>query len=170
MGKGFPLVTSEAEFVRILEHFVAYYASLGSAEKIRLIAHHFLDAMAFWSLEDLVLSTTTILEIIAATAKDVAAAQGNRIDKFHQRIAYAASRFNLPPLPPNFRDMRNDLVHEGTLSGSKFSGKNADDCGKAAAEALDWIDAYLFAALNLGLRPIARFANERFSGANSFSL
>ena len=116
------------------------------------------------------LSTTTILEIIAATAKSLAAAQGNQLGTFNLRIAYAASRFGLPPLPSNFRKMRNDLVHEGTLSGSLFSGKNADDCGVAAAEALDWIDAYLLAALNLGAPPIARFAKDRFRGANSFSL
>lgn len=116
------------------------------------------------------LSTSTILEIIAATAKTVAVANGDQLDNFNLRIAYAASRFGLPPLPSDFRKMRNDLVHEGALSGSLFSGKNADDCGRSAAEALDWIDAYLFAAINLGAPPIARFAEERFQGANSFSL
>lgn len=170
MGAGFPLTATETDFARILELFVASYPILGATEKARLVAHHFLDALAFWSLEDLVLSTTTILEIIAATAESISAAQGNKLGSFNLRIAYAASRFSLPPLPSDFRNMRNDLVHEGTLSGTRFSGKNADDCGGAAAEALDWINVYLFAALNFGAPPIARFAKERFRGANSFSL
>ncbi len=170
MGAGFPLTATETDFARILELFVVSYPTLGATEKARLVAHHFLDALAFWSLEDLVLSTTTILEIIAATAESLAAAQGTNLRTFNPRIAYASSRFGLPLLPSDFRDMRNDLVHEGTLSGTRFSGKNADDCGRAAAEALDWIDAYLFAALNLGTPPIARFAKERFRAANSFSL
>jgi hypothetical protein len=170
MGSGFPITTTEADFARILAIFVASYPSSGATEKIRLVAHHFLDALAFWSLEDLVLSTTTILEIIAATAESLAAAQGNQLGTFNPRIAYAASRFRLPPLPSDFRNMRNDLVHEGTLSGHRFAGKNVDDCRRAAAEVLNWIDAYIFEALNLGAPAILRFDKERFIGANSFSL
>ena len=116
------------------------------------------------------LSTTTILEIVAATAKDIAAAQGTNLATFNPRMAYAASRFSLPSLPADFRKMRNDLVHEGLLSGTRFPGKTANDCGRAVAEALDWIDEYLFAALGLGSVPTARFSKENFRGANSFSL
>jgi hypothetical protein len=170
MGSGFPIVTTEAEFVLALELFVRAYPATGRIEKIRLISHHFLDALAFWSLEDLVLSTTTILEIIAATAKGVAAAQGTAVPTFSARLNYAAARFGLPALPSDFRSMRNDLVHEGTLSGTLFPGKDAEDCGRAAAEALDWIDSYLWAALGLGPVPDPRFAKEGFRGANSFSL
>ena len=170
MGSGFPIAHNEADFARILEAFVRGYTSVGNVEKIRLISHHFLDALAFWSLEDLVLSTTTILEIIAATAKGLAAVQGTPAINFNTRMAFAASRFGVPPLPSDFRNMRNDLVHEGTLSGSLFPNKTADDCCLAAAEALEWIDAYLFAALGLGPVPAGRFVQERFRGANSFSL
>ncbi|MEW4468967.1 hypothetical protein AB1K62_14165 [Parasphingorhabdus sp. JC815] len=139
-------------------------------ENIRLVAHHFLDALAFWSLEDLVLSTTTILEIIAITAKRVADAQGRTINDFTPRLAFAASRFNLPNLPPDFRKMRNDLVHEGTLSGQRFPNKDASACGVVVAEALDWIDAYVFTAMGLDKPTLPRFIPEGFQGANSFSL
>jgi len=58
-------------FKRNLEAYVVGYVQASKIKKnqIRLISHHFLDALAFWSLEDLVLSTATILEIIASTAK-----------------------------------------------------------------------------------------------------
>lgn len=170
MGTGFPAFSDEASFARAVGDFVTTYPTDGSDENIRLIAHHFLDALAFWSLEDLVLSTTTILEIIAITAKRVAGAQGQTINNFTPRLAFAATRFNLPSLPPDFRNMRNDLVHEGTLSGQKFPGKDAFACGVAVAEALDWIDEYVFAAMGLGKPAQPRFIGKAFRGANSFSL
>lgn len=169
MGSGFPITDDTIEFAGFLEAFVRAYSGPGAVEKVRLVAHHFLDALAFWSLEDLVLSTTTILEIIAATAKSLAG-PGTVTSKFEQRMAFAATRFNLPPLPSDFRNMRNDLVHEGTLSGTRFTGKDATACGVAAAEALDWIDQYFFSALQLGSAPSPRFARESFRGVNSFSL
>lgn len=170
MGLGFPACPDDASFARAVADFVAAYPTKGIDENIRLIAHHILDALAFWSLEDLVLSTTTILEIIAITAKRVAVGQGQTIKDFTPRLAYAAARFNLPQLPPDFRNMRNDLVHEGTLSGQKFPSKDAFACGVAVAEALDWIDEYVFAAMGIGRLAQPRFIGEAFRGANSFSL
>lgn len=170
MGTGFPACPDQTSFARSVGDFVAAYPLVGLDENIRLIAHHFLDALAFWSLEDLVLSTTTILEIIAITAKRMAAAQGQTIKDFTPRLAFAAARFNLANLPPDFRHMRNDLVHEGTLSGPKFPNKDAAACGVAIAEALDWIDEYVFSAMGLGRPTQPRFIGEAFRGANSFSL
>ncbi len=63
--------------------------------------------------------------------------------------------------------MRNDLVHQGLLSGSKFPNKDRMECGLATAEALDWIDKYIFAALAMGSVPSPRFVPEGFRGANS---
>ena len=169
MGSGFPVTNDAAEFAGLMEAFVRAYAGAGVVEKMRLISHHFLDALAFWSLEDLVLSTTTILEIIAATAKSQTS-PNTPIRNFNEQMKFAASRFNLPILPPDFRNMRNDLIHEGTLSGTRFPDKDATACGIAAAEALDWIDSYVFAALQLGPIPSTRFAREGFRGVNCFSL
>jgi hypothetical protein len=170
MGTGFQACPDETSFAHAIADFVATYPTKGMDENIRLIAHHFLDALAFWSLEDLVLSATTILEIIAITAKRVAASQGQTIQDFTPRLAFAAARFNLPDLPPDFRKMRNDLVHEGTLSGQKFPNKDSFACGVAVAEALDWIDEYVFAAVALGKPAQKRFIGDGFRGANSFSL
>lgn len=169
MGSGFPIPTSTTDFKGLLERFVGSYGGAGTVEKARLLCHHWLDAIAFWSLEDLVLSTGTVLEVIAATA-ETAAPAGADVGTFNKNLVYAAQRFNLPALPPDFRRMRNDLVHEGVLSGSNFPAKNLVACGAAAAEALDWIDRYIFAALRLGQAPIARFSPGGFRGANSFSL
>lgn len=170
MGLGFQSAVDTAMFKRNLEAFVAAYPAADPIEKIRLVSHHFLDALAFWSIEDLVLSTTTILEIIAITAKTIGGPLRVPVGNYAQRLTYAATRFALPPVPTDFRDMRNDLVHEGTLSGTGFPGKAASDCGLATAQALDWIDLYVFATLRMGKPGRARFTAEPFRGANSFSL
>jgi hypothetical protein len=169
MGGGFPIPTSDSDFVTMLERFMTSFSSVGMTEKARLLCHHWLDALAFWSLEDLILSTGTVLEVIAATAKNTAP-PGSNVGTFNDKVAYAAQRFGIGALPQDFRKMRNDLVHEGVLSASNFPNKDRAACGAAAAEALDWIDEYIFAALGLGQVPSARFALKGFRGANSFSL
>ena len=164
------VVTNVAEFCSRVEVFVKGYQTLGINEKSRLLVHHWLDAVACWSMEDLCLSTATLLEIIAATAKGVAGAAGQSLRTFNPRIQYAATRFSLPNLGADFRNMRNDLVHEGVLSGSNFPNKAEVDCSRAVAEALTWIDQYMHAALNLGQVAVNRFPPNIYLGLNSFSL
>lgn len=67
VDRGSPVVTSTAEFKALVESFVAAYPSTGQTEKALLLVHHWLDALACWSLEDLYLSATTLLQIIVAT-------------------------------------------------------------------------------------------------------
>jgi hypothetical protein len=98
-------------------------------------------------MEDLCLSVATLLEIIAATARDTAAASGVNKKHFADRIDYAAQRFSLPNLGSDFRNMRNDLVHGGTLSGTKLANKTVEQCAFAVTEALAWIDDYIHAVL-----------------------
>jgi hypothetical protein len=169
MGQGFPATTTEQAFIALTEKFLAGWLAVGATEKPRLLIHHWLDALAYWSLEDLVLSTGTILEIIADTAGSLGSSSSAPLTTFKQRIAYAATRFNLAPLPSDFRKMRNDLVHEGTLSGTKFPGKNVQDCTVVAGHTLNWIDEYIFAAMSLGPVQQSRF-DHGFPGINSFSL
>ena len=45
--------------------------------------------------------------------------------------------------------MRNDIVHEGKLSGSNFSGKTKEDCSLVISDALNWIDNYVWAILSV---------------------
>jgi hypothetical protein len=121
-------------------------------------------------MEDLCLGTATLLEIIAATARDAAMAAGISKKHFNERIDYASQRFSLPRLGSDFRDMRNDLVHEGTLSGTKFQNKTVAECALAVTEALAWIDNYIHAALGLGPVEIRRFPSSSYRGLNAFSL
>lgn len=161
-----PVVNDPAEFRAALEAFLVAYPTKGRAEKVLLVAHHWLDALACWSLEDLYLSATTILQVIAATEEG---RQGANLS-FLQGVTGAAARFGVPALGADFKDMRNDLVHDGTLSGTRFPGRSADDCRAVAAGVLGWIDRYLHAALDLGPVRRPRFDPGSLAGLKVFSL
>lgn len=168
MGSGRHTALNLADFKADMESFVPAYMRVENVEKARLLIHHWLDALAFWSLEGLVLSTTTLLEVIAATAED---STQRSLDTFATRIEFAARRFGLRPLNPNFRKMRNDLIHEGTLSGRRLPNATVEDCVALAADTLNWIDLYLHAIFGLGSPRAARFDRSVFQeGVNAFSL
>ena len=170
MFSALPAVSSMQALSDRMEAFIKNYATQGQTEKARLLVHHWLDAMACWSMEDLCLSTSTLLEIIAATARSAAATQGLSKKTFVERIDFAATRYSLPKLPSDFRNMRNDLVHEGTLSATKFVNKSVDDCAAAVTAALGWFDEYLHAALVLGPVDTRRFPDRGYRSLNAFSL
>ena len=167
MGSGRHTAVNLADFKANLESFVPAYVRVEKKEKARLLVHHWLDALAFWSLEDLVLSTSTLLEVIAATAKDLSQ---KPLKNFTARVTFAAYRFGLPQLNPSFRTMRNDLVHEGTLSGSKMQNTTVEACAALATGALNWVDLYLHAIFDLGSPQAARFDKSTIQGVNAFSL
>jgi hypothetical protein len=93
MSQGSPVFTSVAEFQALVERFVRAWTPAGQTEKTRLLVHHWLDALACWSMEDLYLSATTLLQIIVATEAD---RQGQRLT-FYNGVTAAAQRmaFNL---------------------------------------------------------------------------
>lgn len=160
------VVNDPTEFRAALEAFLTAYPAQGQAEKVLLIVHHWLDALACWSLEDLYLSATTILQVLVATEEG---RQGTGLS-FLQGVTDAAARFGVPALAADFKNMRNDLVHDGTLSGTRHPGKSADDCRAVAAGVLDWLDGYLHAALNLGPVRCPRFDPNVLAGLKVFSL
>ena len=167
VGFAEPVVSTAAEFEAALRTFVASYATAGKTEKIRLIVHHWLDGLACWALEDLYLSATTVLQIIAATEKKKAPI---RKPSFYKYVVAAGARYGVPTLSHDFKDMRNDLIHDGTLSGSRFSGKTLIECSIVAAEVLNWIDHYIHAAMGLGPVLRARLGAPTVARLNAYSL
>lgn len=163
-----PVVTDEHEFKELLEAFLVGYRTVGQAEKVRLLVHHWLDSLSCWSLEDLYLSATTVLQTIAATEKRKAPIANK--PSFYKYVRAAAVRYGLPILSHDFKDMRNDLIHDGTLSGTTFANKTADDGRAVAIDVLNWIDGYVHAALGLGPVRRTRFAPHSLDGLNAYSL
>jgi len=162
------VVTDDSEFKAAVEAFLAAYRGVGRAEKVRLVVHHWLDCLACWALEDLYLSGTTILQIIAATEESRSPIRSK--PSFYKYLSAAAHRHGLPPLSHDVVKMRNDLIHDGTLSGTSFNNRNAADCNIVVAAALNWIDSYLHAALALGPVRNVRFDPHSFDNLNAYSL
>tara|TARA_B100000427_G_scaffold319660_1_gene318169 strand:- start:195 stop:1034 length:840 start_codon:yes stop_codon:yes gene_type:complete len=166
MGAGTPIVTTDAELISCIEKTVTAWKTAGASEKALLLIHHWLDALGCWSFEDMYLSATTILQIIAATEEH---RQGQNLS-FFNGVTDAANRFSISPLSRDFKDMRNDLIHDGRLSGSRFSSKTLNDCAQVAADVFNWVDLYIHAALSLGTPSISRFKKSDFINLNSYSL
>jgi hypothetical protein len=163
-----PVVNDEHEFKALLDAFLVGYRAVGQTEKVRLLVHHWLDSLSCWSLEDLYLSATTVLQTIAATERRKAPIANK--PSFYKYVRAAAVRYGLPVLPHDFKDMRNDLIHDGTLSGATFANKTADDGRAVAIDVLNWIDRYVHAALGLGPVRRNRFGPHSLDSLNAYSL
>lgn len=162
------LVANRAEFEDLCGKFVANHSRTAhpSWAQVRVMVHHFLDALACWSLEDLFLSGTTVLQVISAAEKN----RTGQDLSFLQGVTSAATHFGLRALSPDFKNMRNDLVHDGLLSGSRFRGKSKQDCAVIAADMFDWLDDYFHAVLGLGAVRNRRFDPKAFRSLNAFSI
>jgi hypothetical protein len=166
MGTGIPAVATDQELKTFIGNFVNSWATLGQSEKALLLVHHWLDALACWSFEDIYLSATTIQQIIVATEE-------NRIATnltFLNGVTSASNTFGIAPLSDDFKNMRNDLIHDGQLSGSRFPNKTKNECAEVAADVFNWIDAYMHAALNLDPQAQNHFSKNDFMALNSYSL
>jgi hypothetical protein len=63
-------VNTIAEFTKFVEQFVRDYQRLNPSEKLLLLTHFYIDAFSCWSLENMYLSGSTLLQIIASTEQD----------------------------------------------------------------------------------------------------
>lgn len=61
----------------------------------------------------------------------------------------ASTRYKLTELSSDYKKMRNDIVHEGKLSGSNFNNKTKHDCAQVTSDSLNWIDRYILSILSI---------------------
>jgi hypothetical protein len=166
MESASPIINSSAEFVSLVEPFVRAWAGAGQMEKALLLVHHWLDALACWSMEDLYLSATTLLQVIVATE---ATRQGRDL-RYYPGVTAAARRMGIRVLSAGFKNMRNELIHDGRLIGTRFAGPDKEACAVVVAELLNWFDEYMHGALSLGARRKTRFSKADFMGLNAYSI
>lgn len=166
IGKSNCCVTNETEYIEVLKKFIAAWLSNGQFEKALLLIHHWLDALGCWSFEDFYLSATTLLQIIAATQEKTAHKELN----YFPAIQLASERAGIKPLSRDFKDMRNNLIHEGKLLGGAFSGTDINACSAVAADLMNWFDEYIHAVLSLGPVKRQRYKHTDFAVLNAYSL
>ena len=91
---------------------------------------------------------------------------------FFEGMQSASARFNIDELPRDFKKMRNDLVHEGKLSGSNYKDKTKTECAETIAQVLNWLDFYFVKILEIENHFTLgnRFSHHDIIGLPSFSL
>ncbi|MNK75640.1 hypothetical protein D3C87_951830 [compost metagenome] len=177
------VVSAPYEFQALVNAFVKSWPRVGLEEKVLLLVHHWLDALACWSMEDLYLSATTLLQVIAATEEKKMFAERMRAGKgkrhvgwgrpeetkvyFYAALKKASNRMIIRKPSFEAKEMRDSLVHEGSLRGEWMKkverkrlagiGENADDggdrltdqdiCAGIVADVMNWFDEYVHAAL-----------------------
>ena len=166
MGYENAILDTPCQFKSGLEAFVKAWPVSGHDEKVLLLTHHWLDSMSCWSLEDLYLSATTLLQIIAATQVSIEKVKMSYFDG----VRNAARRVGIRVLSRDFVDMRNNLVHEGTLIGSRSHRKSPAQCATVAADVLNWFDEYMHSILGLGPVIRQRFDHHKLLSLNAYSI
>lgn len=167
MGSGNYCVSNESEFIEVIEKFIISWPLKKQQEKTLILMHHWLDALGCWSFEDFFLSATTLLQIVAATEEQIT---GNRQLSYLQAIESASIRAGITPLSRDFKDMRNNLIHEGKLLGGTFSGSSINECSVVAADLMNWFDNYIHSVLNLGQVKKKRHLATDFINLNAYSI
>lgn len=114
--------------------------------RMRLFLSHWISGLTCFSLEDLFISVCIQMDIIRQCEQ---VASGQKLD-YYPGMKAASLRYSIKPLSRDFNCMRNDLVHEGVLSGKNYNHKNKDECSNVVASSLNWIDQYVSTVLSIG--------------------
>lgn len=119
-----------------------------NSRQLRLFLSHWISGLTCFSLEDLFLAIGVQMDIVKQCE---IAATGNNLNYF-AGMQSASARYGIRALNRDYKDMRNDIVHEGRLSGTNFSYKTKTECAEVIAETLNWIDQYVCAVLGITSR------------------
>jgi hypothetical protein len=122
-------------------------SGFSSAQKryLRLLMTHWISGLTCYTLEDLFLAVCVLLDIV----KQIEISISGKKLTYGQGMTVASKRLGIKPLQGAFTKMRNDLVHEGRLSGTNFKNRTKADCAQVAADTLNWLDEYLIATLGI---------------------
>lgn len=113
-------------------------------KKFRLFLAHYLSGLTCFTLEDLFLSLGVQMDLVKQEEMRLEGSSGL---SYRQGMETASSRYNISPLSADYAKMRNDIVHEGILSGTNFNNKTKADCSQVIIDTLNWIDSYMASAL-----------------------
>jgi hypothetical protein len=146
---GFPSF-SPCSFVTIFAGWLGTAYPAYRSRTLRLQLCHWLSGLTCFSLEDLYLSAGVQMDIVKQRER---ASTGNSSLTYFQGMLSASTRYSLSPLGSDYKNMRNDIVHEGILSGNNFPGKSKSECAEVVAETLNWLDAYVLAVIGVPSPP-----------------
>jgi hypothetical protein len=115
------------------------------ARRMRLFLSHWISGLTCYTVEDLFLSACVQMDIVKQCE---IAAIGNDLN-YYEGMKQASNRYVISILSRDYKKMRDDLVHEGVLSGKNFKNKNKFECSTVIADTLNWIDLYILKVLKI---------------------
>ncbi|WP_295430067.1 hypothetical protein [uncultured Thiodictyon sp.] len=119
---GFPALQINTTYSDFFSGGIARFAGQFQSRRLRLFLSHWISGLTCFSLEDLFLSVGVQMDIIKQCE---IAATGRKLT-YYDGMLSASSRYGIQPLTDDYKNMRNDIVHEGVLSGSNFKSKNKE--------------------------------------------
>jgi hypothetical protein len=136
---GFPSLPLVCDMNTLFSSGVVNIFSDFTQRRMELFLSHWVSGLTCFTLEDLFLSIGVQMDIVKQCEIN---AVGHDLHYF-QGMEEASNRFSIPKLNFDYKNMRNDIVHEGKLSAVKFSGKSKSECADVVANTLNWIDEYI---------------------------
>lgn len=150
---GFDSLMLDQTYSQIFSRGMTSMATPFSERRMRLFLSHWISGLTCFSIEDIFLSIGVQMDIVKQCE---ISATGRRFD-YYPGMVSASTRYHLQQLSHDYKKMRNDIVHEGRLSGSNYRGKTKSDCAEVVASALNWIDNYVCAVLTIGNPAVNRW-------------
>ncbi|AZQ85650.1 hypothetical protein EKO29_17615 [Colwellia sp. Arc7-635] len=142
---GFPEIEVKTGFTNLFLDWKSSIHPTLNNKKLRLFLSHYLSGLTCFTLEDIFLSLGVQMDLIKQEEIKI---KGQNMT-YQDGMKSASARYGIIPLSPAYTKMRNDIVHEGVLSGKNFKNKSKEDCSKVIIDTLNWIDQYILAALNI---------------------
>lgn len=139
------------------------------SRKLRLQLSHWLSGQTCFTLEDVYLLVGVQMDMIKQAEM---AETGNDLTYF-QGMINASNRFSINQLSNDYKSMRNDILHEGVLSGSNFRNKTKLECSNVIADTLNWLDNYILSVIskNNTINNLPRWiGNDLSNGLPSISI
>jgi hypothetical protein len=142
--RGFPELQPTNSITSFLTKGLSGFSS-SQSHYLRLLMTHWISGLTCYTLEDLFLAICVLLDIV----KQIEISISGKQLTYAQGMTDSSNRLGISLLQGAVTKMRNDLVHEGRLSGSNFSNRTKSDCAQVIANALNWLDEYLIATLGV---------------------
>jgi len=140
---GFPSIAPASLSAFFLDWVTTIHPAVRQ-RRLRLHLCHWLSGLTCFTLEDVYLSAGVQMDIVKQLER---AATANPNLNYFQGMTSASTRYSLVALGNDYKAMRNDIVHEGILSGSNFQNKTKAQCAVVIAETLNWLDSYILAVM-----------------------
>ncbi|MBY7786909.1 hypothetical protein KW410_12055 [Vibrio fluvialis] len=122
-----------------------------STRRARLFLAHWISGLTCFTLEDLFLSIGVQMDIVKQCEIQATGASKT----YFEGMRSASARYQISEISGDYKNMRNDIVHEGKLSGTNFSNKSKSDCAQVTADSLNWVDKYILSVLSIDSSQIA---------------